>query len=581
MNSITPNRIVIRLATEQERREIYRARHDVYARELGQHAQNSTAELSDALDTFNIYIVASLNEKLAGFISITPPDGKSYSIDKYICRADFPELCESELFELRLLTVIDPFRGRGIASALMYAALRWVESRGGERIVAIGRKELLDLYLHVGLEKMGHSVRSGAVQYELLTAKMSRMRARLNDFAPLLRRLERTVEWRLKIPFRKTAGCFHGGAFFDAIGPEFNALERRNKIINADVLDAWYPPSPRVIAALQEDLPWLLRTSPPTGCEGMINAIARARGIPSECVLPAAGSSDAIFLALRQWLNPSSRVLILDPMYGEYAHILEQVIHCRVDRVILSRENGYRVDPSRLEMLLHRAYDLVVLVNPNNPTGRHVPRSELQNILSRAPVATRFWIDETYIEFAGAGESLERFAAASENVVVCKSMSKIYALSGARAAYLCGPKIVIEELRALTPPWAVSLLAQVAAVAALQDPKYYFERHQQTRQLRERFVKELSEIVDWEILPGVANFVLCHLPETGPGAATIVQQCRTEGLFLRDVGAMGRSLGAHSLRIAIKDAETNQRMLGILRRAVHFEDFSRDVAMAR
>ncbi|HET7625929.1 MAG TPA: histidinol-phosphate transaminase [Verrucomicrobiae bacterium] len=375
--------------------------------------------------------------------------------------------------------------------------------------------------------------------------------------------------------------CYHGGQFFEAIGPEFNALERRNNIINADVLDAWYPPSLRVIAALQEDLPWLLRTSPPTGCEGMINAIARAREIPPECVLPSAGSSDAIFLALRHWLNPSSRVLILDPMYGEYAHILEQVIHCRVDRMVLSRKNGYRVDLGRLEMFLRRAYDLVILVNPNNPTGCHIPRSELQNIISRAPATTRFWIDETYIEFAGAGESLEHFAAANENIVICKSMSKVYALSGARAAYLCGPKTLIEELRALTPPWAVSLLAQVAAVAALQDPEYYARRHQQTHQLREQFAKELSEIVDWEILPGIANFVLCHLPETGLNAAAVVERCRAEGLFLRDLGAMGRSLGAHSLRIAIKDSKTNNKILGVLRRVIHFNDFSRGVAMAR
>src|SRR5262245_47690410 len=110
-----------------------------------------------------------------------------------------------------------------------------------------------------------------------------------------------------------TPTCYHGGAFFSAIGPEFNHLERRHSIIAADVLDAWFPPSPKVIAALTEDLPWLLRTSPPTHGEGMARAIARARGVEPENILPGAGSSDLIFLAFRQWLNRSSRVLILDP----------------------------------------------------------------------------------------------------------------------------------------------------------------------------------------------------------------------------------------------------------------------------
>jgi len=148
----------------------------------------------------------------------------------------------------------------------------------------------------------------------------------------LLNRLERTVDWRLHFPFRKPAACFHGGAFFDAIGPEFDRLERRHEIINADVLDAWFPPSPKVLAALQKELPWLLRTSPPTGCEGLVQTIARVRGVPAECVLPAGGSSDAIFLALRHWLNPGSRVLILDPTYGEYAHVLEQVVRTDQNR---------------------------------------------------------------------------------------------------------------------------------------------------------------------------------------------------------------------------------------------------------
>ena len=157
-----------------------------------------------------------------------------------------------------------------------------------------------------------------------------------------------------------------------------------------------------------------------------------------------------------------------------------------------------------------------------------------------------------------------RFAAASANVIVCKSMSKVYALSGVRAAYLCGPEPIIAELRGLTPPWAVGLPAQVAAVAALQDPDYYAARYAETHRLREALADELSRFDGWEVLPGIANFLLCHLPETGRTAAALVAQCRTQGLFLRDVGAMGRSFGAHALRIAVKDAATNQRMVATL-----------------
>ncbi|PYI86976.1 MAG: aminotransferase [Verrucomicrobia bacterium] len=526
--------IILKIADSREREEIYRLRHDVYARELGQHAPNDGGALRDPLDEFNVYIVALLNGAIAGFISITPPERRVYSVDKYLRRADFPALLNDRLYEVRLLSVVNRYRGRELAFLLMYAALRWVESRGGDSLVAIGRREVLDLYLHVGLRRLGHTVQSGAVTYELLTATAAQLNARLNQFTPLLNRLEHSVDWRLDLPFRKPAACFHGGAFFDAI------------------------------AKLQKDLPWLLRTSPPTGCEGLIQTIARVRGVPVECVLPAGGSSDAIFLALRQWLKPTSRMLILDPTYREYAHVLEHVVRCRVDRLALSRTDGYQLDLKEFERFTSRGYDLIVLVNPNSPTGRHVPQLELEKVLHRVPSDTRVWVDETYVEYAGPNESLEQFAATSGNVVVCKSMSKVYALSGVRVAYLCGPPDVIEKLRAITPPWAVGLPGQVAAVAALQDPDYYSARWAQTHRLREQLTEQLAAFEGWEIIPSVASFLLCHLPANGPDAAMLVKRCHAHGLFLRDAGAMGRNIGAHAIRIAVKDAATNRRMVEIL-----------------
>ena len=360
--------------------------------------------------------------------------------------------------------------------------------------------------------------------------------------------------------------CYHGGAFFDAIGPEFNRLERRHCIIAADVLDAWFPPSPKVIAALTEDLPWLLRTSPPTHSDGMTRVIARSRGVAPENILPGAGSSDLIFLAFRQWLNRDSRVLILDPTYGEYAHVLEKAIGCRVDRLTLSRDQDYRVDPDELHEQAQERYDLIALVNPNSPTGQHVPRSELEALLRRVQAATLVWVDETYIEYAGPGQSLEQFAATSKNVVVCKSMSKVYALSGVRAAYLCGPANTLAGLRRITPPWAVSLPAQVAAVAALQDPAYYSARYRQTHALRAEFARELNQFDGWEILPGIANFVLCHLPQAKLNAASLVAQCRRHNLFIRDANAMGSTFGGLAVRIAVKDAKSNAQILEVLKR---------------
>ena len=558
------NRLVtVAVASDADRQRIYRVRYEIYGRELGQHPANEFGELRDRLDAFNVYLVVKVSGEFAGFISITAPTDSGYSIDKYFARESLPFPFDEQLYEVRLLTVLPAYRGGELATLLMYAAFRWIESHGGTRVAAIGREELLDLYERCGLECTGIKARCGAVQFELLHATVATLRTRADELSTLLGRIEQGTDWQLHFPFQKPAPCFHGGAFFGAVGETFDRLERRRDVISADVLDAWFPPSPRVLRAIGEHLPWLLQTSPPTGCEGLITTIADARGVKPQNILAGGGSSDLIFRAFREWLTPASRALILDPTYGEYAHVLERVIGCRVDRFTLPRENNYEVNLDALESRISTGYDIVVIVNPNSPTGRHVDRAALERVVARVPAQTRIWMDETYIEYAGPEQSLEAFAAGSENVIVCKSLSKVYALSGARAAYLCAAPHQLEQLRAITPPWVVGLPAQVAAVNALRDPQYYAARYRETARLRESLAAGLEEL-GWEVLPGIANFLLCHLPADGPSAASVTAACRRRDMFVRNAALMGTQLGTHTIRIAVKDAATNREMLRIL-----------------
>jgi histidinol-phosphate/aromatic aminotransferase/cobyric acid decarboxylase-like protein len=362
--------------------------------------------------------------------------------------------------------------------------------------------------------------------------------------------------------------CYHGGASFEAIGDGFETLYRRERVISADVLDAWFRPSPAVLTTLRAHLDWIVRTSAPTNADGLVRAIARARGVPATSVVVGGGSSDLIFLAFTQWLRPESRVLVLDPMYGEYAHVLEQVVGCHVDRLTLRREEQYRVSMAELELAMRRGYDLVVLVNPNSPTGQHVPARELAEIVARAPAATRVWIDESYVEYAGADESLESLAAESDRLVICKSMSKVYALSGVRVAYLVTGAEPARALRRRTPPWAVGLAGQIAAVKALESRTHYRRYWTLTHRLRAGLARELEAITGVEVVPGVANFLLVHLASCLPNAATVVTRCRAEGLFLRDAGVMCPSLGDRAIRITVRDRMSNQRLIEIFRRAL-------------
>jgi histidinol-phosphate/aromatic aminotransferase/cobyric acid decarboxylase-like protein/N-acyl-L-homoserine lactone synthetase len=560
------SRFSVTLATNEDREEIYRIRHDVYASELGQHVENSVGRLQDKLDDYNSYVIVKVAGKILGFVSITPPGKGPYSVDKYFDRDELPIQFHDRLYEIRLLTVLDSHRNRESSLLLIYAAYRWVEAHGGTHVVGIGRREVLQLYQRVGLQVAGPSIQAGAVTYDLMHAEIGRLADRAKAYSNILERIESRTEWELAFPMRKPAVCFHGGAFFDAIGDTFKTLERRESVINADVLDAWFPPAPEVMQVLSEYLPWLLRTSPPTACEGLLRTIAECRHVKEENILPGAGSSDLIFRALRHWLDKNSRVLILDPTYGEYNHVLEQVIGCHVDRFQLNWDEHFTVDLDRLDIALSAGYDLVVLVNPNSPTGQHVARERLEPLLSRVAVQTRVWVDETYVDYVSSEQSLETFAATSENVIVCKSMSKVYALSGARVAYLCAGAHQLEDLRAVTPPWAVSLLAQVAAVKALENPKYYMARCAETRTLREQLAGELSAL-GWFVLPSVANFLLCELPADGLDASELVTRCREQGLYLRDPGSMGNIPSNRLIRIAVKDADTNLRMVEVIKSA--------------
>jgi histidinol-phosphate/aromatic aminotransferase/cobyric acid decarboxylase-like protein len=556
--------VVIRLATPAERETIYQLRHDVYAQELGQHAINAEGRLTDALDAFNIYLVAADGDRILGFISVTPPGAGRYSIDKYFRRDQLPFPVDDRLYEIRLLTLLPEARGWFLALGLMWAAFRYIESRGATRFAVIGREEVLSIYFRVGLKLAGLQTQAGAVIYHLMHATMQDVHNTLDDIGRQLGRIEANVRWEVGVPFWTPAPCYHGGEFFKAVGEGFDCLDRRKGIINADVLDAWFPPAPGVLAALERDLPWLVQTSPPTGCEGMVRAIARARGVPVESILPGGGSSDLIFRALRHWLTRESRVLLLDPTYGEYGHVLERVVGCHVDRWPLARAQGYRLDVRQLPERVRGGYHLVVLVNPNSPTGEAVPREELESALGAAPASTRVWVDETYVDYLGPDQSIERFAAHSENVVVCKSMSKVYALSGMRVAYLCAGGHQLEGLRAITPPWVVGLPGQLAAVRALEDPAYYAARWLETHGLRESLAAELRAL-GWDLLPGSANFLLCHVPADGPDAATWISRCQEHGLWLRSASAMSPLLGDRAIRVAVKDAATNRRMVEILR----------------
>lgn len=124
-------KLILSIASKEDRLEIYKIRHLIYAYELNQHAINSSQQLSDELDAENNYIVAKQGNEIIGFISITSPNSKKYSVDKYFSRSDIPFPFDEYLYEIRLLTVLKENRNSYVSNILMFAAFRWVQSHGG------------------------------------------------------------------------------------------------------------------------------------------------------------------------------------------------------------------------------------------------------------------------------------------------------------------------------------------------------------------------------------------------------------------------------------------------------------------
>lgn len=144
----------------------------MYAEESGQHPVDPSGRLSDGIDGDTVYLVAARGETRIGFVGLTPPWVDHYSLDKYLTREEPPVLTEEEPFEIRILTVEERWRSTAAAPLLMYAAPRWAAARGGHRVVAMGRTELLAMYLAAGLRPVGRTVRSDAVSFEVLSGSV-------------------------------------------------------------------------------------------------------------------------------------------------------------------------------------------------------------------------------------------------------------------------------------------------------------------------------------------------------------------------------------------------------------------------
>ena len=540
--------------------QIARLRHEVFAEELHQYSENDSGKLDDPGEHF---IVIMRDGILAGYISINTPNETGFRLAKYFGQEIVDEITEeysdSLLYEIRGLTVHIDYRGHGIARLLMLGALKFAQSNGADEIIAMGHKSVLPMYEDIGMRILSefHQTAGDVVFYPMV-ASVAMLGT---SVAGELRELE------LENVSATDDACYHGGASWEASGFDFS---RRAELVVADVLDSPFPPCPEVVKVISDNLVSACHESPPTHSEPLIRKIAEVRQISDESILVSSGSSSLMFSLLPKLLGSHSRVLVLSPMYGEYLHILTHLISCHVTHFPLYSEDKFVINTEDF-VRLARQHDAVIMVNPNSPTG--IYHHDLANVVDRILSCDKsqseckmIWVDETYIDYVPEAKSLENLSQIHDELIVCKSMSKCYALSGLRVAYAVTNKA--RDLRRFIPPWAVSLPAQLGAIAALDNPTYYREQYSQVHKNRAKLNQELVDL-GFTTYPSVANFILTELPKSVTYTShQFIMLCREFDIFIRDAENMGVTLDSRYVRFAVRSRAENQRVTDCLRKVL-------------
>jgi histidinol-phosphate aminotransferase len=309
--------------------------------------------------------------------------------------------------------------------------------------------------------------------------------------------------------------------------PGYTPGEQISDLVKLNTNEGAFPPSPRVMAALAAIADESLRLYPDP-VSARLRAAAGARfGVAPDQILAGNGSDDCLTILYRGFLDAGDRIACPWPTYGLY-DTLASLQGAELVRVAF-RQNGRRWDLPA-DLARQRA-KMIILANPNNPSGTLVPVDELRRLCDAVPGAVVV-VDEAYVDFAlGAGidASMLPYLGHHPNLVVLRTMSKSYSLAGARLGLLFAAAPVVAELVKVKDSYNVNAVTQAIGVAALEDRSYHEQSVRQTLDQRARLEREL-EAMGWTWPESAANFLLC---EIGDRAEQVYGALKQEGLLVR------------------------------------------------
>jgi histidinol-phosphate aminotransferase len=305
-----------------------------------------------------------------------------------------------------------------------------------------------------------------------------------------------------------------------------------------------YPPSPRVMAALQAALNGdrLRRYPDPTG-RAFREAAARVLGVDLESILIGNGSDDILTILTRAFVPEGGLIVSMAPSYGLF-RTLAEIQGARFQQVPYSPDWGL---PQPWPV--HEA-DLTFIANPNSPSGTCVSAADLA-YLERPLV-----VDEAYADFA---ECHCLHLVSRPNVVVTRSLSKSHALAGIRFGYAVADPALVRELNKVKDSYNCDVLSLEAARAALEDQEYLQQTRAKVLATRQRLAAGLEEL-GFEVTPSQANFLWCRRVDRPVKA--IYEELKKRLILVRYMTFDGYGDG---LRITVGTESETDKLLDTLR----------------
>jgi len=347
--------------------------------------------------------------------------------------------------------------------------------------------------------------------------------------------------------------------------PPNRVIAARYGLDPAEVLRFDTNTSPAVLSYLPEALegPWdpPLHEYPDSTYAELAEAAAAYVGARPDEILVGCGADEVLDIIAKTHLAPGRRSVVPVPTYSMYAVLTDQRDAELVSVPRTSPEDGYRLDLAAMTAALPDA-GAVWLCAPNNPTGTPEAREDLVALLDAGAAlpdgGPAIVVDEAYIEFHPGSlvELRERYPA----LIVVRTLSKAFALTGLRVGYAVATRATIEQLERVRPPGSLNTLSAAAAARALRQPEIAAANAAALGKEREWLAARLTE-AGLPPMPSVTNFLLCRIGS--PSEADELNEALLRGGIVVRTFGPDSPLAGH-LRFTVRNREQDERFIQVI-----------------